>query len=118
MSPKVLNILDLKRSEERRVGKERRSRGSPTHYKIDEPTTGLHFADIEKLLSILRSLVNRGNTVVVIEHNLDVVGSCDYVIELGPEGGDKGGEAIFEGRIADLLGKNTPTAQSLKEYRE
>ena len=95
----------------------KRSTGK-TLYLLDEPTTGLHFADIEKLLSILRSLVNRGNTVVVIEHNLDVVGSCDYVIELGPEGGDKGGEAIFEGRIADLLGKNTPTAQSLKEYRE
>ncbi len=95
----------------------KRSTGK-TLYLLDEPTTGLHFADIERLLSILRSLVNRGNTVVVIEHNLDVVGSCDYVIELGPEGGDKGGEVIFEGRIADLLGKNTPTGQSLREYRE
>ena len=87
-----------------------------TLYLLDEPTTGLHFADIEKLLSILRSLVDRGNTVVVIEHNLDVVGSCDYIIELGPEGGDRGGEVIFSGLTNDLKGTSTPKGKGLQEY--
>ncbi len=68
-----------------------------TMYILDEPTTGLHFADIERLLTILRKLVNFGNTVVIIEHNLDVVKNTDWIIDLGPEGGDKGGEIVAEG---------------------
>ncbi|MBI2595647.1 excinuclease ABC subunit UvrA [Candidatus Daviesbacteria bacterium] len=73
-----------------------------TLYILDEPTTGLHFADIERLLQILRRLVNLGNTVVIIEHNLDVVKNADWVIDLGPEGGDMGGKIIGEGTPKQL----------------
>jgi excinuclease ABC subunit A len=74
----------------------RRSTGR-TLYLLDEPTTGLHFDDIKKLLSVLRSLTEKGNTVVVIEHNLDVIRTADWVIDLGPEGGDAGGRIVAEG---------------------
>ena len=68
-----------------------------TLYILDEPTTGLHFADIQKLLDVLHRLTDAGNTVVVVEHNLDVVKTADWIIDLGPEGGDAGGYVIAQG---------------------
>ena len=75
---------------------------SKTLYLLDEPTTGLHYDDIAKLLHVLNELVNRGNTVVVIEHNLDVIKQADWLIDLGPEGGDKGGELVCAGTPEDV----------------
>jgi excinuclease ABC subunit A len=86
-----------------------------TMYILDEPTTGLHFADVEKLLDVITKLVERGNTVVVIEHNLDVIKTADHIIDLGPEGGDKGGEVIATGTPEEVA--NNPlsyTGQSLR----
>ena len=85
-----------------------------TVYILDEPTTGLHFADIERLLTILRKLVNYGNTVIIIEHNLDVIKNTDWVIDLGPEGGDAGGHVIAEGTPAEIAKiKSSYTGQYL-----
>ena len=74
-----------------------------TFYILDEPTTGLHFADVSKLLDVLQRLVDRGNTVLVIEHNLEVIKNADYIIDLGPEGGDKGGEVVFAGTPEEII---------------
>jgi excinuclease ABC subunit A len=68
-----------------------------TIYLLDEPTTGLHFHDVKKLIDVLNSLVDKGNSVVVIEHNLEVIKNADYIIDLGPEGGDAGGKVIAKG---------------------
>jgi excinuclease ABC subunit A len=73
-----------------------------TFYVLDEPTTGLHFADIQRLLDVLHRLVEAGNTVLVIEHNLDVIRSADWIIDLGPEGGVNGGQIIAQGTPEDI----------------
>ena len=87
-----------------------------TLYLLDEPTTGLHFDDVKKLIMVLNELVNKGNSIVVIEHNLDVIKSADYVIDLGPDGGDKGGEIIATGTPEEIA-KNTKsyTAEYLRK---
>jgi excinuclease ABC subunit A len=90
-----------------------------TIYILDEPTTGLHFHDLNKLLKTLKKLVDKDNTVIIIEHNLDIIKNADHIIDLGPKGGDKGGEIIAEGAPKHLA-KNftTPTAQELKKLHE
>ena len=73
-----------------------------TFYMLDEPTTGLHFADVDKLINVLKELVSSGNTVLVIEHNLDVVKQADYILDLGPEGGDAGGYIVACGSPEEI----------------
>jgi excinuclease ABC subunit A len=88
-----------------------------TLYILDEPTTGLHFADIDKLLHVLFELVNKGNTVVIIEHNMDVIKCADYIVDLGPEGGEKGGMVIAKGKPEDLCRvSKSHTGSFLKQY--
>lgn len=90
-----------------------------TLYILDEPTTGLHFADVDKLLQVLQKLTDGGNTVVVIEHNLDVIKQADWIIDLGPEGGDRGGNIVVTGTpetVAEC--KESYTGQFLKKMLE
>lgn len=92
-------------------------RGKSMLYILDEPTVGLHHNDVLKFMQIIRKLIDTGNTVVIIEHNLDVVSQADWVIDLGPEGGEKGGNIIFEGTAEELKkAENSYTGQYLKEY--
>jgi len=94
-------------------------KGNNTHktlFIFDEPTTGLHFADIKKLLKSFDALLDHGNTIIVIEHNMDVIKCADWVIDIGPEGGDYGGKVVFEGLPEDLIKeKNSYTGKFLKE---
>ena len=86
-----------------------------TFYILDEPTTGLHFEDIQHLLEVLNKLVDRGNTVLVIEHNMDVIKVADHIIDIGPEGGDGGGQVLFEGAPEELIkNKISHTGRFLK----
>ena len=88
-----------------------------TIYILDEPTTGLHFEDVKKLLDVLNSLVDKGNTIIVIEHNLDIIKSSDWIVDLGPEGGDKGGSIVVEGTPKEIIiNKKSYTAKYLKKY--
>ena len=87
-----------------------------TLYILDEPTTGLHFADLERLISIFKRLAARGNTVLVIEHNVDVINNSDWIIDLGQDGGDAGGSIIFEGTLEDLrVDKKSYTAEAVRQ---
>jgi len=92
----------------------RRATGK-TLYILDEPTTGLHFHDIKKLLAVLNKLADKGNTVLIVEHNLDVIKSVDHIIDLGPDGGDKGGEIVAEGTPLEVAQSNTFTGKFLKK---
>ena len=88
-----------------------------TLYILDEPTTGLHFADIKHLLKVLSKLVDSGNTVIIIEHNMDVIKTADHIIDLGPEGGNKGGEILVGGSPEEVAkNKKSYTGQFLKKY--
>jgi len=87
-----------------------------TMYILDEPTTGLHFADVHKLIEILQKLAEGGNSILVIEHNLDVIKTADYIIDLGPEGGDRGGEVIATGTPEEVaLVEGSYTGKFLKK---
>ena len=87
-----------------------------TIYILDEPTTGLHFADVHKLIEILQRLAEGGNTVVVIEHNLDVIKTADYIIDLGPDGGDRGGNVVVAGTPEEVAAcEASYTGQYLKK---
>jgi excinuclease ABC subunit A len=86
-----------------------------TLYILDEPTTGLHFEDVRKLLDVLHQLVSLGNTVLVVEHNLDVMKSADWIIDLGPEGGEEGGRIVAEGTPEEVArNRRSYTGQALK----
>jgi excinuclease ABC subunit A len=96
----------------------RRSTGK-TIYILDEPTTGLHIADVDRLLQVLHRLVDGGDTVLVIEHNLDVIKTADYLIDLGPEGGNKGGQILIAGTPEEVAAfPESYTGQFLKRYLE
>jgi excinuclease ABC subunit A len=89
-----------------------------TIYILDEPSTGLHFEDIQMLLNVLQRLVDEGNTVLIIEHNLDMIKTADYLIDMGPEGGKRGGQVLFEGTTAQMVKKmqnNSYTAKYLAQ---
>ena len=95
------------------IGQEKQE---PTLFIFDEPTTGLHFHDIQRLLNAFNALIERGHTILVIEHNMDVIKCADYVTDLGPEGGDKGGNLVFEGTPEELVKcKESITAKFLKD---
>ena len=90
-----------------------------TLYILDEPTTGLHIADVHRLVNILQRLVDTGNSIVVIEHNLDLIKTADYIIDLGPEGGDKGGTIVGVGTPEQIVrNEKSYTGKFLKKYLE
>ncbi|WKZ30409.1 MAG: excinuclease ABC subunit UvrA [Candidatus Dojkabacteria bacterium] len=112
-----LNTLSGGECQRLKLAKELRKKGNI--YILDEPTTGLHMSDIKNILTIITKLVESGNTVVTIEHNMDIIKNADWIIDLGPEGGNKGGEILFEGTPTDLLkNERSLTAEELRESLE
>ena len=108
-------VSSLSGGEAQRIKLARELHKKGNIYVLDEPTTGLHMADIEKLLDVINRLVDRGNSVIVIEHNMDVVRDSDWVIDLGPEGGSKGGEIIAQGTPEEIASNSQSyTGQYLK----
>lgn len=88
-------------------------------FVLDEPSTGLHPSDTEKLISLLNNLVEKGNTIIVIEHNLDIISQADWIVDIGPLAGDKGGELVFSGTVSGLLSaEKSLTGYYLKKYLE
>ncbi|WP_433168394.1 ATP-binding cassette domain-containing protein [Kribbella sp. CA-247076] len=108
-----LNTLSGGECQRVKIAKELRQADQPTTYVLDEPTTGLHLSDIDTLLHVLDSLVDHGHTVVVVEHNLDVIRRADWLIDLGPGPGRHGGTILFEGHPGDYQGRETPTGTAL-----
>jgi excinuclease ABC subunit A len=98
-------------------GSQKRSAGR-TLYILDEPTTGLHISDVQRLIQVLQALVDEGNTVAVIEHNMEIIKEADYIIDLGPEGGDEGGRVVAAGSPVELLAhpNGSYTARYLRKY--
>jgi excinuclease ABC subunit A len=94
---------------------QKRSGGS-TVYVLDEPTTGLHLADIERVVNLLLGLVEKGNTVIVVEHQLDLISCCDWVIDMGPEGGSKGGQVVGVGTPEQIAKLSTPTGKAFEKF--
>jgi excinuclease ABC subunit A len=93
-----------------------KEKDSPTLFIFDEPTTGLHFHDIKKLLDSFNALISRGHSIIIIEHNLEIIKCADWVIDIGPEGGKTGGNIIFEGTPEELIKvKNSYTGEALRE---
>jgi excinuclease ABC subunit A len=90
-----------------------------TFYVLDEPTTGLHFEDVRKLLEVLQRLVDLGNTVLVIEHNLDVIKSADYIVDMGPDGGEDGGRIVASGTPEQVMkSRKSFTAEALRKLQK
>lgn len=110
-------VTELSKAYGPAAAKARTVRRMPkTFYILDEPTVGLHMADVEKLIAVLHRLVDAGNTVLVVEHNLDVIAEADCVIDLGPEGGPAGGSIVGEGEPAQVAQLDTPTGRALKSF--
>jgi excinuclease UvrABC ATPase subunit len=108
-----LNTLSGGECQRVKIAKELREAEQPTTYVLDEPTTGLHMTDIGTLLHVLDGLVEQGHTVVVIEHNLDVIRQADWLIDLGPGPGRHGGTILYEGHVAAYTNNPTPTSRAL-----
>jgi excinuclease UvrABC ATPase subunit len=112
-----LSSLSGGESQRIKLASELHKKGSV--YVLDEPTTGLHMSDVGRLLAIMDRMVDGGNTVIVVEHNLDVVANADWIIDLGPEGGEGGGEVIFEGTPRQLLSaRGSLTGEYLRRSSE